>query len=625
MRNTMAPHQKFARTQKYLGLGAGFLLLLLAPEAGAQNPPENKPVLPVPPPEQAAAQPASSPSAAPPSAAPPSAAPAGEESNEPTVAQRDQARVRFERGLVLLRQEAYAPALAEFLESRNLYPTRNATNNAAIVLRKLNRYDEALDMFETLLRDFKVPDADRDLAQRYIAELRGLVGTVDISGAEPGASIVVGGEGRGEYPPVKPIRVAAGTHIVRVFKEGFEPFETRVDVAGGQTTSINVKKMQALTSSGKLRVTERTGQGVDVVVDNVVVGKAPWEGRLSTGSHTVVLRGEGKLGTQPNLAVIKSQELTTLTLLAEELDTSLRVEPTPPGASVWINSVNVGNGVWLGRLKSGRHRVEVKSDGFLPVARTVTLGKGQRENVAISLERDEDAPLWRKPSKVFFDGGLSFLAAPSLSGDVSGGCVDACQRDLGSGGFLTAQGGYELGSGLGFGVMLGGMYLSQDIRNRTTAFTPVGYPSPLVGTSDDTLTLGGIMAGALVGYHFGERFPVSFRVGVGAMFGQTRSVRQGAFRDSGGALFETARAEDAPSMTAVFVTPEARIGYKVAAHWEISAGVQGILLIVTGQPRWNRTIELGAGRDGIGTYASDALLGENVLMFAPGLNARYDY
>lgn len=602
----MAFLHSFTGIRRPVGFGLSLCLLLSARPGHTQDAPEGKP-------ETAEAA----------KAAPEAA---GDEQAAPTEEQKEQARVRFERGLVLLRQEAFAPALAEFLESRNLFPTRSSTMNAAIVLRKLTRYDEALDMFEALLRDFKnVPDADRDLSQRYIAELRGLVGTVDISGAEPGASIVVSGEARGEYPPVKPIRVAAGTHVVRVFKEGFEPFETRVDVAGGQTTQVAVKKMQALTSSGKLRVTERTGKSVDVVVDNVAVGKAPWEGRLATGSHTVVLRGEGKLGTQPNLAVIKTQELTTLTLLAEDLDASLRVEPTPPGASVWVNSVNVGNGVWLGRLKAGRHRVEVKSEGFLPVARTVTLGKGQRENVTISLERDEDAPLWRKPSKVFFEGGLSFLAAPSLSGDVSGGCVDACSRSFGTGGLVNLQGGYELGSGLGFGAMVGGLLIGQDVRKRAAEFTPVGYTSPLVGTTDDELTMTGFMGGALVGYRFGERFPVSLRMGVGVFVGQMRSERIGSFRDSVGALFETDAAEDRPSATGVYVTPEARVGYKLDAHWTVSAGVHGLLLIVTNQPRWNREIELSASKDGIGTYKNEALLGENVLMFAPGVHVRYDY
>ncbi|MCA9619893.1 MAG: PEGA domain-containing protein, partial [Myxococcales bacterium] len=75
-----------------------------------------------------------------------------------TAETKELAKVHFKRGLKLLREEAWSPALAEFLQSRELFPTRVATNNAGIALRKLQRYDEALDMFETLLRDFEVPD-----------------------------------------------------------------------------------------------------------------------------------------------------------------------------------------------------------------------------------------------------------------------------------------------------------------------------------------------------------------------------------------------------------------------------------------------------------------------------------
>src|SRR5262249_57695196 len=102
---------------------------------------------------------------------------------------------------------------------------------------------------------------------------------------------------------------SAGTHLVRIFKEGFEPFETRVDVAGGQTAKVTAK-LRVLKDSGRLKVTERGGRAIDVVVDNVVVGKTPWEGLLGVGNHTVVLRGEGKLGTQPVAAAAKSPPVT---------------------------------------------------------------------------------------------------------------------------------------------------------------------------------------------------------------------------------------------------------------------------------------------------------------------------
>src|SRR5690606_3048235 len=88
----------------------------------------------------------------------------------PDPQRRADAEAAFRRGLVLLEQDAWQAALAEFLRSRELYPTRNATNNAAFCLRKLNRFDESLDMYEVLLREFPETTPDRKAAaQKEVA------------------------------------------------------------------------------------------------------------------------------------------------------------------------------------------------------------------------------------------------------------------------------------------------------------------------------------------------------------------------------------------------------------------------------------------------------------------------
>ncbi|AUX42890.1 hypothetical protein SOCE26_043280 [Sorangium cellulosum] len=537
---------------------------------------------------------------------------------------RQEARLHFEKGIALLREEAWGPALAEFLLSRKLYPTRAATNNAGIALRKLQRYDEALDMFETFLRDFTMSAPERAAAQREIAELRALVGTLDITNAEPGASIVVSGEDRGQFPPVKPIRVAAGPHVVRVFKEGYEPVEARVDVAGGQTVTVNAK-LRRLVRSGRLRVVERAGKTVDVLVDNVVVGQTPWIGTLSVGDHMVALRGEGKLGTQPTAAPVKPQELTTLSLLAEDLDASLRVDPTPPGASVWINAVNVGNGVWLGRLKAGAHRVEVKADGFVPVTRTVTLQKGQRQTLDVALERDEDAEIWRKPPKITLDASASFLFSPTLGGAIASGCDAGCSSSFGLGALAMIHGGYELGSGIGVGLELGALFATQHIEERSAELRPVGYQDPLRGTASDALRLGGFLAGATFGHHFGEDFPVLFRLGAGVLVGQVRDERTGRFRTTAGEWFNTTPVADFASATYFYVDPETRIGLRLGERWEVSGSLKLLLLIGLNKPTWDRTIQLAAETDGIGTYPQEPLMGDFVLMIAPGASLRYQF
>jgi hypothetical protein len=576
------------------------------------------------------AQPASPPP--PPPAARPgddaAAKPAGDAPAPPDESKKAEAKAHFEKGLTLLQEEAWAAALAEFLASRELYPTRTATNNAAVSLRKLQRFDESLDMFEALLRDYpNMPAGERSLAQRAVAELRALTGTIDVTGAEPGAAIVVGGQARGDYPPISPLRVSAGTHLIRLFKEGFEPYETRVDVAGGQTARV-VAKMAPLTASGRLKVSERSGRTLEVFVDNVSVGVTPWEGTLAVGSHTVTLHGKGRAGTQPAAAVVQSQQVTALTLIAEELDAALRVDPTPPGATVVIDSVPVGHGVWIGWLKSGPHHVEVGSEGFLPVTRDVTLVRGGREIVTVSLDRDPNSALWRKPGRWAFDVSLGVPVVPSFGGDVAGGCSGKCSLGTGVGGLGLFHAGYQLGSGVGFGLAAGYLFTSQSVTGRSTQLVPYakdGTPPPQAGTADDSLRLSAFMGGGSIFYHLGEKVPVLFRFGVGALVGQVRDERTGSFTTSHGVAYSTFPVVDVEKATYLYFDPEIRVGVRLADHLDLSIGAQVLMLLALSQPKWNPGIQVNASTDGIGTYKPEALLGQFLFGIVPTAALRYDF
>jgi hypothetical protein len=149
------------------------------------------------------------------------------------------ARSHFDRGLALFDAKAWDAALAEFMRSIELRPTRAAIKNAGLCLRKLSRFDEALEMFELLAASTDLSAADRELADRMIDELRALVGTITIVCAESGATITIDGRGHGTAPSAAPVRVAIGSHVVRVHKPGFEPFEARILVASQQTVFVD--------------------------------------------------------------------------------------------------------------------------------------------------------------------------------------------------------------------------------------------------------------------------------------------------------------------------------------------------------------------------------------------------
>ena len=618
LRSYRIGHSKRARL-----LAVAAISLVVPAVAGAQ------PAAPTAAPSTApAAAPTVAPAAAPTTAPPSGAQPATEE-KVPSAEAKEEARAHFTKGLALVQEQAWAAALAEFLVSIEQFPTRSALFNASLCYQKLQRFDDALDSYEKLLRDYpNLPADDKATAQKAVAELRGRVGTVDVTDAEPGASIVISGQSRGEFPPVAPLRVGAGSHVVRVFKEGFEPYETRVEVAGGQTARV-VAKLKQLTDSGRLKVTERGGLTVDVLVDGVVMGQTPWEGSVGVGPHAVLLRGKGKLGTQPASAVVKSKQLTNLSLTAEDLEASLRVDPTPVSATVAIDAITVGNGVWLGRLKTGTHKVEITADGFLPLSKTVNLTKGAREIVKVELERDPNAAFWQKPPKIAFDFSAGVAFVPTFGGPIADSCGTGCSQSIGIGAVGFAHGTYELGSGFGFGASLGYLFAVQSLNDRTAQLSPYanedGLPGPQDGTATDDIRLSAFLGGLHLSYRIGEQFPVLLRLGAGAMVGQIRDERKGQFIDSTGGPVATAPASDLQQIVSVYIDPEVKVGVKLADNLTLSGGLQATMLITVQQPKWTQTIEVDAGNDGLGTFPNEPLVGQFIVGIAPTVGFRYDF
>jgi hypothetical protein len=585
----------------------------------------------------ALAQPAATPPAVPASPAP--SVPSPPDEHGATRAKRDEALTHFELGLTHFDREEWSAALAEFLRAREIYPTRSATKNAAICFRKENRFDEALDMFEALERDYPdLSDADRALAAHELAELRRSVGALFVRGGEPGASIIVDGRSRGTLPLAAALRVGVGSHVVRVYKEGFVPFERRVDIASQQPLEI-VAALGALTRSGRLRVNEEGGAALDVVIDDAVVGKTPWEGTVTPGQHVVFLRGEGNVGTQPASAPVALDQVTPITLVAGNLDASARIDPTPGGALVAIDGVFIGRGVWEGRLRSGAHRIEVTAEGFLPVARDVVLRTNERQAFVVALDRDPGSPLWGHRSRSHFvvEVSGSFVLSPTLGGQVDGTCTGSCSATLPLGGLGVVGVSYQLPQGLGFGVQGGYLAFAQSVEGRPAT---ISGPELIPGASDhgtlnDRLTLQGLLLGGSVFYRIGDAWPLTLSVGIGAYLSSVSDERTGDFkttvsRDVPPGTPYSVNLSESHGGTFLYASPEVRFGRRLGDHLELSAGVTLLVMAALSQPGWTDESEVRAGPpgkqgDGLGVFGAQTLTGAFVLAVAPGFGARYEF
>jgi hypothetical protein len=107
--------------------------------------------------------------------------------------------------------------------------------------------------------------------------------------------------------------------------------------------------------------------------------------------------------------------------------------------------------------------------------------------------------------------------------------------------------------------------------------------------------------------------------------GEVRDERTGRFRTTNEEWFNTSPVVDFASATYFYVDPELRLGLRLGERWELSGSLKLLLLLGLSKPRWDRTIQLAAASDGIGTYDRESLMGDFVLMFSPGASLRHEF
>lgn len=582
----------------------------------------------------------------PPTEVPAAVTPAASDAPLPPSAE-EVAKQRFARGLVLAGDRAWDAALAEFLASLELFPTRAATFNAALSLREVHRYDEALELLETLLTRYPdLPESERRAAERELEELEQRVALLDIRVAEPGALVMVDGRKRGTTP-LAPVRVAAGSRLLVLHKPGFLPFELRLDVAGAQTRVVEAK-LGPLMRAGGLRVEVEGAQPATVFIDGIPVGTAPLRATLPEGQHVVWLQGQAaSLGTQPALARVAQNRDTALSLALEPLTARVRVETTPASALITFDGVPVTSGVWEAPVRAGGHRLEVSAEGFVTRTLDLSLQPGQPRTVRAELEPHPESAAFvaKHPPRVVVAAALGAGAASTLGADL--GCSGPCREGTPIGARATLRLGYQLGIGVGAALDLGYVRLSQTVSERSTfaIVQPSGPTHP--GSAEDHFELSLFSVGASVFYHWGAPLAFEARLGGGASVGSFSDRRHAklAWADesasppelppSGAVDYEAVREQEyrAP---ALYLAGEFRAGYALSDRFELGLGLELLVLSATRAGAWD-----GAGsafltscppdrttictRSSLAEFASEKVQARTVGMLGLLAGARYSF
>ncbi|HRI72731.1 MAG TPA: PEGA domain-containing protein, partial [Polyangium sp.] len=554
------------------------------------------------------------------------------------ITAKEEARKHFDQGLALFDRGSLDAAYPEFDKSISIYPTRSAIKNAALCLRRLNRFAEAVDMNERLLAFPGVSEEERGIAQNELNQLRPVVGNIVVDGVQAGATVTIDSKPVGTTPLKGPVHVPVGTRVVRILKAGFETFEKRVEAAGGKEVTVRAV-LAPLELSGWLSVDEASGYSVDVVLDGTVVGKTPWRGLIATGEHLVVLRGDKRQGTQPARIEVRQSQVTNMLVIAEDLASDLKVKSELPGADIRIDGVLVGHDSWEGPVRAGSHRVEIGGNGYAMAERRVDVAPGKTETLSFAPTVEAPRTFWEE-NPPFIEAGGAFALGPSFGG-VAKDCTD-CTRVMGGAG--TVRGGLSIRNRWTVGFDLGFLSAQQTVNGRLAAIKPVGileYDIPV----NDVLSMSGFTAGVGLGVKFGDRFPIGFRLGVGGFFGSFSDHRSGEpVRATGISELTEQQVSNFPNpvptpdpddkvkttqsftFTAFYVMPEIRAGVRVKKNLDVILSLAGTLLVTSEPPRWNPDdSKISAGLDGLAKFKNEVLTNKVQFVGTPALLVNYRF
>jgi hypothetical protein len=217
------------------------------------------------------------------------------------------------------------------------------------------------------------------------------------------------------------------------------------------------------------------------------------------------------------------------------------------------------------------------------------------------------------------------LVAASLGGEIAQRCDSPCSASLplGIGAFLA--GGVALSS-LDIGAEIGFLRLKAGYEKRPDPVSPVGYVGD--GSAKDELTLTGISFGGTISLRTGTATPITLGLGMGVLAASVRDHRTGRYTAHDADVppnivdFEVSVEQTARGWYA-YAGPEARIGFPIEERFELSLGVQALVLFALSPPRWDdQSVDYVQPPAGITQFAPDTLMGDVVVIAVPGVGVR---
>jgi hypothetical protein len=362
----------------------------------------------------------------------------------------------------------WAGALAHYQAVQQGAPTAHAQLGLADALYQLGRLGEAYDAYADAQKTYaaKLGGADKALVANRLKELAAKTGALSVHVEEPGSDVLVDGKSIGASPIAALLRVAVGTHEVRVTRAGFVPFVGAADVQADGKATVDATPLVAQASTGHVVVHAAGTEPLRVIVDGVDLGATPWEGDLPSGAHQIAGHSSSANASPQNVNVTTGATVN-VDLVSAATAAHLQLVTNDGKGTVYVDGVAKGDGGFQGDVAPGPHVVVVQRDGYERYEKTLTLGERETWAETVTLKQATAAASTATATRAFegLYGGFGLMPLFGVGGE--GTDLDTSCNALGA---LSCDTGQGVGGGL-FGYV-------------GWTFDPVGFEVMLAGSAD---------------------------------------------------------------------------------------------------------------------------------------------
>ena len=206
------------------------------------------------------------------------------------------------------------------------------------------------------------------------------------------AAVFLDGQAQGSAPVL--LTTTAGRHLLELKKEGFDNFQSWVEVKDNEKATITpVLKAIAKAKNGSI-VVDADVPDAEVYLDgNKVTGTTPlFLNDVIEGLHVIEVRKEPAVPWKQTVQVVAGQQAKVRAELKSTLGGQggvIRVLSNVAGAEVFLDGTPMGKvPVDIKEVKGGEHVLEVKAPGYQSHEERVTINAGQSMVLKLDLNAE---------------------------------------------------------------------------------------------------------------------------------------------------------------------------------------------------------------------------------------------